>query len=185
MNCCSLSTDPGINTGMRLGEICGLCWDQVNFQSRQIVVRRTMSSKGLQESTKTKRVRYVPMNHQVFSLLEKLSRQSKSDFVCLNEKGNHWNVDHSGRWFKEALDKAKVRKIRFHDLRHTYASQFMMNNGNIYDLQKILGHTDMKMTMKYAHLSPDHLLSASNVVSFSGGSVEDLPENDQNILALR
>lgn len=53
-------------------------------------------------------------------------------------------------------------------MRHTFASQFMMNGGNLYDLQKILGHTKIEMTMRYAHLSPDHLASAINIVSFSG-----------------
>ncbi len=173
-----------INTGMRLGEICGLCWDQVNFKSRQLVVRRTMSSKGLRETTKTNRIRHVPMNDQVFILLERLSMQRTSDFVCLNEKGSSWDVNHSARWFRIALEKARVRKVRFHDLRHTFASHFMMNNGNIYDLQKILGHSDMKMTMKYAHLSPEHLLAASNIVSFNGGNVEDLPEIDHRNLVL-
>jgi integrase len=124
------------------------------------------------------------MNDQVFILLERLSMQRTSDFVCLNEKGSSWDVNHSARWFRIALEKARVRKVRFHDLRHTFASHFMMNNGNIYDLQKILGHSDMKMTMKYAHLSPEHLLAASNIVSFNGGNVEDLPEIDHRNLVL-
>lgn len=66
--------------------------------------------------------------------------------------------------FKKVLDDAGfekiernghiVRFIRFHDLRHTYASHFMMAGGNIYMLQKILGHSTVEMTMIYAHLSP-------------------------------
>ena len=55
---------------------------------------------------------------------------------------------------------------RFHDLRHTFASHFMMNGGNIYDLQKILGHTSLEMTQRYAHLAPEHLVQAANIVSF-------------------
>ena len=64
------------------------------------------------------------------------------------------------------------KKIRFHDLRHTYASQFMMNGGNLYDLQKILGHTDSKMTQRYAHLAPEHLVHVANIVSFNSSALE-------------
>jgi integrase len=60
----------------------------------------------------------------------------------------------------------RVKIFRFHDLRHTFASHFMKNGGNIYDLQKILGHTSLEMTQRYAHLAPEHLVQASNVVSF-------------------
>lgn len=174
-----------LNTGMRLGEICGLCWDQVSFQSRQIVVRRTMSSYGLEEKTKSKRIRYVPMNDQVYDCLLKLSHKKKTVFVCSTGRGVTWNVDHvSGRGFRRALERADVRKVRFHDLRHTYASHFMMNNGNIYDLQKILGHADMKMTMRYAHQSPDHLLSAANIVSFNGEEKSNLPKTAHGIFQI-
>jgi site-specific recombinase XerD len=48
----------------------------------------------------------------------------------------------------------------------TFASHFMMNGGNIYDLQKILGHTSLEMTQRYAHLAPEHLVQAANVVNF-------------------
>jgi len=82
------------------------------------------------------------------------------------------------RTFTKAQQLAKLeRHFRFHDLRHTFASHFMMNGGNIYDLQKILGHTQIEMTMRYAHLSPDHLAEAINVVSLgieTTGEVVDL-----------
>ena len=65
------------------------------------------------------------------------------------------------RDFDKAQKKAGIQtRLRFHDLRHTFASQFMMNGGNVFDLQKLLGHTDIKMTMRYAHYSPEHLQSA-------------------------
>jgi len=52
----------------------------------------------------------------------------------------------------------------------------MMNGGNLYDLQKILGHSQIEMTMLYAHLSPDHLVSANNIVSF--GNFQDVSAQD-------
>jgi hypothetical protein len=71
------------------------------------------------------------------------------------------------RDFCNAQEEAGIKnQIRFHDVRHTFASHFMMNGGNLYDLQKILGHTNSKMTERYAHLSPTHLEKAMQVVSF-------------------
>jgi len=69
--------------------------------------------------------------------------------------------------------------IRFHDMRHTFASQFVMNKGDIYTLQKLLGHTSVTMTQRYSHLSEEFMQGAANVVSFSGHKnvSEDIPED--------
>lgn len=56
--------------------------------------------------------------------------------------------------------------MRFHDLRHTFASNFLMGGGNIYDLQKILGHSTIQVTERYAHLTPDHLMGKTEVLGF-------------------
>jgi integrase len=56
--------------------------------------------------------------------------------------------------------------IRFHDLRHTFASNFLMGGGNIYDLQKILGHSTIQMTERYLHLVPSHLKGKTEVLGF-------------------
>lgn len=159
-----------LNTGMRLGELSGLCWDRINFDSGLIEVTRNMTQEGLKETTKTNLKRFIPMNPTVVHLLRDLMRQQKHpQFILVNAKGKPLDVNHvSQRAYKRALKRAGVSNIRFHDLRHTFASHFMMNGGNIYDLQKILGHTDMKMTMRYAHLSPTHLKEAIKVVEFSG-----------------
>lgn len=57
-------------------------------------------------------------------------------------------------------DRATLPDQLTHVLRHTFAAHFMMSGGNILALQKILGHHDIKMTMRYAHLAPDHLETA-------------------------
>ncbi|WP_423787053.1 tyrosine-type recombinase/integrase [Kerstersia gyiorum] len=65
--------------------------------------------------------------------------------------------------FKEAIERASIQLPMgqlTHVLRHTFASHFMINGGNILTLQRILGHQDLKTTMRYAHLAPDHLDSA-------------------------
>ena len=107
------------------------------------------------------------MNAVVRAHLLELQKFAQGDLVILDEYGKSFDVNHLFRDFGRFLRLAKIKEhYRFHDLRHTFASHFMMNGGNIYDLQKILGHTSLEMTQRYAHLAPEHLIQASNVVSF-------------------
>ena len=167
-----------LNTGMRVGEICGLCWDCIDFERGLIHIRRTKTKEGLAERTKTNRSRFVPINNPLRKYLLALEQNKWDDqFVIVDKKRKPIDQSHvSNRIFKKALKKADIRNIRFHDLRHTYASNFMMNGGNIFDLQKILGHTKSDMTMRYAHLSPDYLVGASNTVQFGVEKKPEFPE---------
>ncbi|MFY7992701.1 MAG: tyrosine-type recombinase/integrase [Bacteriovoracaceae bacterium] len=154
-----------LNTGMRKGELAGLKWDKVDLINNRISVSRTRDRYGLRESTKTKLIRHIPMNPMVRNVLIRLSRfKHSSGFVFISSQSFiPVNAHHIYRDFRLAQKRAGIMNlIRFHDLRHTFASQFMMNGGAIYDLQKILGHTDIKMTQRYAHLSPDHLRQSMN-----------------------
>ena len=161
-----------LNTGMRKGEILGLCWDRIDFEQKMITVSRTYSRHGLQENTKTKLIRRVPMNPELETILKYLQRNQRCPkFVFTEKDGSPIRPDHfSDRQFKNALKLAGVRTVRFHDLRHTYASQFVMNGGDMYALSSILGHTDIEMTKRYAHLSSEYLRKASHTVGFSADS---------------
>ena len=158
-----------LNSGMRKGEILGLCWDRVNFVSGKIEITRTLHARNfLQEKTKGGKARYFPMNDSLRAFFIELRKNQTSPiYVFSDKKGNAFNPDHySGRNFKTACEKARVRKLRFHDMRHTYASHFMMRGGKIYDLKELLGHSDIKTTEIYAHLSVDHLKDVSQIVDF-------------------
>jgi len=162
-----------INTGMRRGELAGLCWDKVYFDRNFIEVTRLRDRLGLSDRTKTvKSRRFIPMNAIVRSHLEELKKSALSEFVFVDDEGKPFDVNHIYRDFQKALNLASINEhFRFHDLRHTFASHFAMNGGNIYDLQKILGHTTLEMTQRYAHLAPEHLVKAANVVSFGANSI--------------
>jgi integrase len=71
--------------------------------------------------------------------------------------------------FETAVEQAKVEDFRFHDLRHSFASQWMMSGGRLESLSKVLGHSTLAMTMRHAHLSPDFL---------PGGNAEDRQSSD-------
>jgi integrase len=168
-------------TGLRRGELVGLCWDRVDFVSNVLTISRTRDIKGLRDSTKTKLIRYIPIHPRVKDILVRLMREQRhSQYVFTNAKGVPVKVHHLYRYFKRAQERAGLSKrIRVHDLRHTFASQFMMNGGNIFDLQKVLGHTDIKMTQRYAHHSPEHLQSSIQYFGFG----EDI-EQTENVLTL-
>ena len=59
--------------------------------------------------------------------------------------------------FEDLLERANIQDFRFHDLRHTFASWYMMNGGDLYELAKILGHSNIKMTERYAKLARQHI----------------------------
>lgn len=158
-----------LNTGLRLGEICGLCWDRVDFNGGNLVINRSLTREGLRNTTKSHKGRYVPMNSTIRPILEKRFKTKISEYVFCTDKGKPLPYEHvTQRSFKKAQKRAGLTKIiRFHDLRHTFASHFMMNGGNIYTLQKLLGHSDISTTMIYAHLDDQFMKQATEILNFS------------------
>jgi site-specific recombinase XerD len=137
-----------INTGLRKQEILKLKWKNIDFNERKITVHRT----------KTNDIRVMPMNESIYQELKKVPQHSESDYVFCNKQGiPYGNVRKS---FESALSIAKIKDFRFHDLRHTFASHLVMNGSDIRTVQQLMGHKEIKMTMRYSHLSKAHLQDA-------------------------
>ncbi len=134
-----------LNTGMRLSEILNLKWADLDFSRRQIAVRQT----------KNGHPRFVPMPQPLITHLREVPRQVGCPYLWTGHDGNPF-TNISTSW-DSALDRAKVENFRFHDLRHTFASYFVMAGGDLNTLREILGHRSMAMTLRYAHLAPEHL----------------------------
>ncbi len=163
-----------INTGMRLGEIAGLQKKKVDFESGTITISQALkriANRYKLDKTKTGDTRIISMNKTVRDILSRRCRGLKDDDYIFTQ-ADRSNIDlahFSFNIFGKTQKKYKVKKIlRFHDLRHTFASNFMMNGGALYSLQKLLGHVDHETTMQYAHLSPTYMKNEANVVEFSG-----------------
>lgn len=141
-----------VYTGMRAGELLGLRWSDVDLKQRLISVKRSFD-----KPTKSGRLRYVPILDPLLPILKKWRLQNDNELVFPNAVGNmHTPNPRVIKFtFKEALEKAELAPIRFHDLRHSFASHWMLNGGDIFRLQKILGHADQAMVQRYAHLAPD------------------------------
>lgn len=149
-------------TGMRRGEIQALQWKDINESSGLITVQRSycrVSNKT--KETKSKKIRYIPISLSFMGILEKFKKEQNSELVV-----PFFNPDYYRKDFINYSKRLKLPIIRFHDLRHTFASNFLMGGGNIYDLQKILGHSTIQMTERYLHLVPSHLKGKTEVLGF-------------------
>ena len=93
--------------------------------------------------------------------------QLKSPNVFCNKDGKRFNDVRDS--FKSACRKAGIFDFRFHDLRHTFASHMVMRGVGLRAIQELLGHCDLKLTMRYAHLAPGHLRDSVNVLNDLGG----------------
>lgn len=152
----------GLYTGMRRGEIQALHWRDIDERAGLIIVKRSYCrvSKAFKE-TKSKKVRHVPISNALEGILLRLHALGSQEFVV-----PFFNCECFRKEFQRLCRDARVPVIRFHDLRHTFASNFLMGGGNIYDLQKILGHSTIQVTERYAHLTPGHLQGKTEVLGF-------------------
>lgn len=131
-----------LNTGMRRGEILSLRWSHVDLSNNLITVNQTNS--------KSKKARRVYINSTLRRLLLELKLKSAgSEYVFLDDKGNPLREIKNG--FNAACRRAGIQGFRFHDLRHTAATRMIESGASIVAVNKILGHSDIKTTMRYTH----------------------------------
>jgi integrase len=130
-----------LNTGMRLGELFGLKWDCVDLTNSVITVRRCWCQKTgvIKDSTKTNLRRSFKMSRALSAYLMELKMRSTADTVLVPRELKCRNPAHASRAFAGDAAKAGVRAIKFHDLRHTFATQFVRNGGSIHAISGILG----------------------------------------------
>lgn len=152
-------------TGMRLGEVLALQWGDIDFDDRFITVQRGFS-RGKIETPKNDLNRKVDMSLQLAETLKDFKHVMKREtlkkgwkklpkWVFVNEEGNPYYEVYVRRLFYKVLEEAGLRKIRIHDLRHTYASLRISKGDNIADVSNQLGHHSVKFTMDiYYHWIP-------------------------------
>ncbi len=139
-----------VHTGMRKGEILGLEWERVDLSSARITLYQTKSGKP----------RGVPINRDVYEALIALEPDAERRRGRLFPAGNDRRGSQIRTAFEAALTRAGIASFRFHDLRHTAASHLVMRGATLQEVKEILGHSDLRMTLRYAHLSPAHLRGA-------------------------
>lgn len=107
-------------------------------------------------------------------ILRECLKCGDSEHVFPDEKGRMLTIDFRSEMGK-AAESAGLRKIRFHDLRHTFASNFVAKGGNIISLQRILGHSTISMTLRYAHLAPDFMAHEIELLNYDSASSLNRP----------
>ena len=141
-----------VNSGLRLGEILGLRWKE-NIDFQREIIRIT--------NTKNGEVKALPMNATVNQTLMRVRRNPDSPYVFCGKDGRPYQDIRKS--FYTALKKSRIINFRFHDLRHTFASQLLMSGSDINTARELLGHKDLRMTLRYSHLSPDHKKRAVDI----------------------
>jgi integrase len=131
-----------VQTGLRMGEVIGLRWS--NLHEDYILL----------EKTKEKRPRAIPLSPKAKGILDLIPRNI--EYIFSDKQGRRITVNHLEYEFKQATQRANLQ-VRFHDLRHTFASRLVQRGVQLYDVQHLLGHRSPIMTQRYAHLSLDHL----------------------------
>lgn len=134
-------------TGARQGELTGLKWENVKFDDSD------NNATLLLMDTKNKEHRSVTIDGVPYNHLKEYSKIRRIDTkYVFPRKDGKAPYDLRKQWYK-ALEKAGIKDFRFHDLRHTTASNLAMNGASLRDIAEILGHKTMQMTQRYSHLT--------------------------------
>jgi integrase len=141
-------------TGLRRGELFGLKWEDIDFIQQVLTVTA--------ENAKAGKTRHLPLHTEVVEALRGWQLQSNSTTGYLFEGKNGKAIHDVRKSWAGVLKVARIESFRWHDLRHTFASNLVMNGVDLNTVRELLGHSDYKMTLRYAHLAPEHKALAIN-----------------------
>ena len=140
-----------MNTGLRRGELLGLTWESVDRTKKLLKVSAA--------TAKSQRVRYIPLNTEAATVIERLYKHSaKKGLVFPGGEGAA--MTHVKRSWASLMTAAQLEDFHFHDLRHHFASQLVMAKVDLYTVKELLGHSDFALTQRYAHLADEHKAAA-------------------------
>ena len=176
--------------GLRRSEALGLCWDCVNFENETFTIRRTVTKVSkVVAKDKTKNItsrRSFPMTAEIKELFLSLKAQQKKDkkfygntycdnnYVFRWEDGKPFAPDYVTRKFRKLLKEYGMPHIRFHELRHSAASNLLSMGFTLKDVQEWLGHSDIKTTANiYGHLDAKRKISMANALSMGSADTND------------
>ena len=141
----------GLNTGLRKGELFNLDWSDINLKTKTLTVQGKTSKSG--------ETRYIPLNIDALNILKQWRDQSKNNGYVFPAKDGKRLGTIQVPW-ENVIKDSKIKNFRFHDLRHSFASKLVMKGVPLNTVRELLGHGDLKTTLRYAHLAPDHKADA-------------------------
>ncbi|MBN2498258.1 MAG: site-specific integrase [Deltaproteobacteria bacterium] len=148
-------------TGCRQGEILALRWSWISERTRMLNLPA--------DATKNGRSRHVPLNTDALEALAVRRREACGELVFHRGDGEALNSAVAWRAWANALKAAGVRHVRFHALRHTYASWLAEAGVDLNRIRELLGHRSLGQVMRYSHLRPEHLAAAAELACLGAG----------------
>ncbi|MDO8577791.1 MAG: tyrosine-type recombinase/integrase [Dehalococcoidales bacterium] len=150
-----------LRTGLRVSELLGLEWPDIDLERQMLNLRRSIVQ-GIVGSPKNNRERHVPLTPLLCEALERIQKPSGPIFYKRN--GKPLSYLQARYALAKFCERARLRAIGWHKLRHTFASQLVASGISLKATQELLGHSDIRMTMRYAHLAPSALREAVQVL---------------------
>ncbi|MDD8019255.1 MAG: tyrosine-type recombinase/integrase [Bacteroidota bacterium] len=147
-------------TGMRRGEILNLQWSDIDLSRKTITIQSNLNFK-----TKQGKRRTIPLNDTAVYILQQKAIKTVTDYVfTLNGKPifSDW-LSHKFKFYVYEC-KFKEDRLHFHSLRHTFASWLVQDGVSLYEVQKLLGHSNIAVTQVYSHLQPEQLHNTVNKI---------------------
>ena len=142
-----------LNTGIRRSEALNLAWEDIDLRAKRITVNGN--------SAKNSHTRHIPLSKKAAGALSKWRKQNQASFGLVfpspRTGGRLVNINKAWKSLKRA---AAIENFRFHDLRHHFASSLVMRGVELNTVRELLGHSSTEMTLRYAHLAPEHKAAA-------------------------
>lgn len=159
-----------LNAGLRRGELFNLVWGDIDFEHAYLTVRG--------EGAKSGQSRHVPMNSLVLETLKAWHAQVPwHGYVFPSATGGR--LDNAKTSWEGVVEKAGIKPFRWHDMRHHFASRLVMAGVDLNSVRELLGHADVSMTIRYAHLAPEHKAEAVERIVAPRGTIVQFPRGNK------
>jgi integrase len=142
-----------LNTGVRWGELTSLSWTSIDLSKKLLTV--------VGKNAKSGSTRHIALNSVAVDVLKQWKKQQNTELLVFPGKDGK-KFDNLDKSWAAVLQSAEITSFRWHDLRHTFASNLVMAGVDLNTVRELMGHSDIKMTLRYAHLAPEHKASAVN-----------------------
>ncbi len=163
-----------LRTGMRQGEIRGLQWSSIDWQNRSVSVRHSQyDRKRMLVSPKNNRERHIPLDADVYEVLFRRKRASGYVFTNPNRNNEPFTSHRAEEDLGIICKEGQIRRITWHVLRHTFATQLTLRGVPVTVVKELLGHSSITTTMRYSHVAPCALRSAIEMLNPKNAQIED------------